>query len=136
MVLGFLDLQVGKAAGSFYHNLEDHLTTVTKLTGDITAHAPTHSGPAYLQGLLEQTVECMGQLQSIMNRNEDNRSNVLQSLHVVGEKMSMLTEQMVSQQVLLKKMAQGHVDLQKQLENLTTLTSTPAFQGKDDGIKQ
>lgn len=136
LVLGFLDLQVGKAAGSFYHNLEDHLTTVTKLTGDITAHAPTHSGPAYLQGLLEQTVECMGQLQSIMNRNEDNRSNVLQSLHVVGEKMSMLTEQMVSQQVLLKKMAQGHVDLQKQLENLTTLTSTPAFQGKDDGIKQ
>lgn len=136
LVLGFLDLQVGKAAGSFYHNLEDHLTTTVKSTGDISAHAPTHSGPAYLQGLLEQTVECMAQLQNIMNRNEDNRSNVLQSLHVVGEKMSMLTEQMVSQQVLLKKMAQGHVDLQKQLENLTTLTSTPAFQGKDDGIKQ
>lgn len=136
LVLGFLDLQVGKAAGSFYHNLEDHLTTIVKSTGDISAHAPTHSGPAYLQGLLEQTVECMAQLQNIMNRNEDNRSNVLQSLHVVGEKMSMLTEQMVSQQVLLKKMAQGHVDLQKQLENLTTLTSTPAFQGKDDGIKQ
>ena len=136
LVLGFLDLQVGKAAGSFYHNLEDHLTTIVKSTGDISAHAPTHSGPAYLHGLLEQTVECMAQLQNIMNRNEDNRSNVLQSLHVVGEKMSMLTEQMVSQQVLLKKMAQGHVDLQKQLENLTTLTSTPAFQGKDDGIKQ
>ncbi|MGV8949328.1 MAG: MotA/TolQ/ExbB proton channel family protein [Candidatus Paracaedibacter sp.] len=136
LILGFLDLQVGKAAGSFYHNLEDHLTTIVKSTGDITAHAPTHSGPAYLQGLLEQTVECMAQLQNIMNRNEDNRSNVLQSLHGVGEKMSMLTEQMVSQQVLLKKMAQGHVDLQKQLENLTAITSTPAFQGKDDGIKQ
>jgi hypothetical protein len=136
LVLGFLDLQVGKAAGSFYHNLEDHLIAVTKPTGDIAANAPAHSGPAYLHGLLEQTAECMAQLQNIMNRNEDNRSNVLQSLHVVGEKMSMLTEQMVSQQVLLKKMAQGHVDLQKQLENFTNLTSTPAFQGKDDGIKQ
>lgn len=136
LILGFLDLQVGKAAGSFYHNLEDHLITVIKPTGDIAANVPNHSGPAYLHGLLEQTAECMAQLQNIMNRNEDNRSNVLQSLHVVGEKMSMLTEQMVSQQVLLKKMAQGHVDLQKQLENLTALTSTPAFQGKDDGIKQ
>lgn len=137
LILGFLDLQVGKAAGSFYHNLEDHLTTVAKSTGDIAANvSPAHSGPAYLHGLLEQTAECMAQLQNIMNRNEDNRSNVLQSLHMVGEKMSMLTEQMVSQQVLLKKMAQGHVDLQKQLENLATLTSTPAFQGTDDGVKQ
>lgn len=137
LILGFLDLQVGKAAGSFYHNLEDHLTTVTKSTGDIAANVPSaHSGPAYLHGLLEQTADCMAQLQNIMNRNEDNRSNILQSLHSVGEKMSMLTEQMVSQQVLLKKMAQGHVDLQKQLENLTAITSTPAFQGTDDGVKQ
>ena len=137
LILGFLDLQVGKAAGSFYHNLEDHLTAVAKSTGDIAANAsPAHSGPAYLHGLLEQTAECMAQLQNLMNRNEDNRSNILQSLHSVGEKMSMLTEQMVSQQVLLKKMAQGHVDLQKQLENFASLTSTPAFQGTDDGIKQ
>lgn len=137
LILGFLDLQVGKAAGSFYHNLEDHLTAVAKSTGEIVSNiSSTHSGPAYLHGLLEQTAECMGQLQNIMNRSEDNRSNILQSLHMVGEKMSMLTEQMVSQQVLLKKMAQGHVDLQKQLESFTALTSTPEFQGKDDGVKQ
>jgi len=138
LVLGFLDLQVTKAAGSFYHNLEDHLTTLSKATGDIGSLTASngHSGPAYIHSLLEQTAECMGQLQNIMHRNEDNRSNVLQSLHVVGEKMSMLTEQMVSQQVLLKKMAQGQVDLQKQLENFATLAATPAFNGSDDGIKQ
>jgi hypothetical protein len=33
-------------------------------------------------------------------------------------------------------MAQGQVDLQKQLENFTSLVSSPAFDGTDDGIKQ
>lgn len=137
LILGFLDLQVTKAAGSFYHNLENHLTLKSKTMGDLGSNAsPSYSGPAYLQGLLEQTAECMAQLQNIMHRNEDNRSNVLQSLHVVGEKISMLTEQMVSQQVLLKKMAQGQVDLQKQLEHFAAIAGTPAFHGADDGIKQ
>jgi hypothetical protein len=139
LVLGFLDLQVAKAAGAFYHNLEDHLTTLTKPSGDFATSAgggPMTSGPAYLHSLLEQTAECMAQLQSVMHRNEDNRTNVLQSLHMVGEKMSMLTEQMVSQQVLLKKMAQGQYDLQKQIENFASLAATPAFNGSDEGIKQ
>jgi len=137
LILGFLDLQVTKAAGSFYHNLEDHLTVLSKPTSDLGGlTAVGHSGPAYLHGLLEQTAECMAQLYSIMQRNEDNRSNVLQSIHTVAEKLSMLTEQMVSQQVLLKKMAQGHVDLQKQLEHFTAIVGTPAFHGVDDGIKQ
>lgn len=135
LILGFLDLQVTKAAGSFYHYLENYLTLKSKMIGELSSNTPpSHSGPAYLQGLLEQTAECMTQLQNIMHRNEDNRSNVLQSLHVVGEKISMLTEQMVSQQVLLKKMAQGQVDLQKQLEHFATIA--PTFHGADEGIKQ
>lgn len=140
LVLGFLDLQVAKAAGSFYHNLEDHLTALSKTTGDLgtlsTGGGQGHSGPAYLHGLLEQTAEGMAHLQHSIQHNEDNRSNVLQALHIVGEKMSMLTEQMVSQQVLLKKMAQGQVDLQKQLEQFAAIAATPAFTGTDDGIKQ
>lgn len=135
LVLGFLDLQVAKAAGAFYHNLEDHLIGLSKTTGDVgTGYG--HSGPAYLQSLLEQTAEGMAHLQQSMQHNEDNRTNVLQSLHLVGDKMSMLTEQMVSQQVLLKKMAQGHVDLQKQLEQFAAIAATPAFDGSDEGIKQ
>jgi hypothetical protein len=140
LILGFLDLQVAKAAGAFYHNLEDHLTALTKPTGDLGALATSggqgYSGPAYLHGLLEQTVEGMAHLQHIVQHNEDNRSNILQALHIVGEKMSMLTEQMVSQQVLLKKMAQGQVDLQKQLEQFAAIAATPPFTGADDGIKQ
>lgn len=138
LVLGFLDLQVAKAAGAFYYNLEDHLTSLSKKAGDlgIITSNQSYTGSAYLHSLMEQTAECLGQLHNIITRNEDNRANVLQSLHVVGEKMSMLTEQMVSQQVLLKKMAQGQVDLQKQLENFAALIATPAFDGKDEGIKQ
>jgi hypothetical protein len=138
LILGFLDLQVAKAADSFYHQLEDHLTAQTKLSTDfgLVGANQAHSGPAYVHSLIEQLAERMAQLNNLMHRNEDNRSNTLQTLHGLGEKLSMVTEQMVSQQVLLKKMAQGQVDLQKQLENFTTILASPAFDGNDDGIKQ
>lgn len=136
LILGFLDLQATKAGGAFYHTLEDQLTTLSKPGVDLVGSANSPGGPAYLQGLLEQTAECMAQLQTIMHRNEDNRANVLQSLQTVGEKISTLTEQMVTQQLVLKKMAQGHVDLQKQLEHFTAMVGTPAFQGADEGVKQ
>lgn len=134
LILGFLDLQVNKAASILYHSLEEYLSTAPS-TADLLAPSPVvHSGPAYLQSLLEKTTECMAQLQSLMSRNEDNRSNVLQTLHIVGDKISMLTEHMVTQQNVLKKMAQGQVDLQKQLEYFISLTSTP--HNADDGVKQ
>jgi hypothetical protein len=137
LILGFLDLQAGKAAGSFYHNLEDHLSQLTKASWEVPAiPAPVHSGPAYLHSLLEQTAEGMSQLKVILHRHEENRSNILNSLQLVGEKMAMLTEQMISQQALLKKMAQGQVDLQKYLEQFAALAATPSFQGGDDGVKQ
>jgi len=135
LMLGFLDLQVSRVAGLFYHNLEDHLLSLSRATRDMGA-ANDHSGPAYLNGLLEQTAESMVDLQSLIRHNEENRSSMLMSLNTITEKLSMLTEQMVSQQVLLKKMAQGHVDLQKQLEDFASLVGTPAFQGADEGIKQ
>lgn len=134
LILGFLDLQVGKAASAFYHHLEDHLSLVSKKMNDEIALSP--SGPAYLQSLLEQTTDCMAQLQSVMQRNEDNRTNVVQTLQLVAEKITTLTEQMVSQQVLLKRMAQGQVDLEKQLEQFVTLVMIPPFPVGDDGIKQ
>jgi len=135
LTLGFLDLQISRVAGLFYHDLEDHLLSLSSSTRDVSA-ANDHSGPAYLNGLLEHTAESMADLQSLIRHNEDNRSSMLLSLNTITEKLSMLTEQMVSQQVLLKKMAQGHVDLQKQLEDFTTLVSAPAFQGADEGLKQ
>jgi len=137
LILGFLDLQAGKAAGSFYHNLEDHLSQMTKASWESPAvPAPVHSGPAYLHSLLEQTAEGLSQLKGVLHRHEENRSNILNSLQLVGEKMAMLAEQMVSQQALLKKMAQGQVDLQKYLEQFAALAATPSFQGEDNGVKQ
>lgn len=135
LILGFLDLQAAKAASLFYRNLEDQLTALSKPTNELSA-VTSHSGPAYLHSLLEQTVENMAELHRVIGRNEDNRSNTLQSLTMIGEKISTLTEQMVSQQALLKKMAQSHVDLQQQLENFVTIVGSPPFQGADEGIKQ
>ena len=138
LILGFLDLQAGKAAGSFYHNLEDHLTQMTKVSWEVApiVPAPVHSGPAYLHSLLEQTAEGLSHLKVVLHRNEENRTNILHSLQLVAEKISMLTEQTISQQALLKRMAQGQVDLQKYLEQFAALAATPSFQGGDDGVKQ
>ena len=134
LILGFLDMQAGKAAGCFYNRLEDRLTLLTQTTGNLNTPVPAHSGSAYLQSLLQQTAEGMMQLQALMQQNEDNRSTVVQAVQLVGEKITMLAEQMITQQALLKKMAQGQADLNKQLDQASTMASP--FLNADDGVKQ
>jgi hypothetical protein len=135
LILGFLDMQVGKAAGSFYNMLEERLTLLVKTPDSLNSNV-TYSGSSYVQGLLQQTAEGMTQLQAVMQRSEENRSTVVQCVQMVGEKITMLAEQMISQQALLKKMAQGQVDLCKQLEHISSLSDVSSFANANEGIKQ
>ncbi len=134
LILGFLDLQMTKAASVFYHSLEERLALVTRTSGSISDNsAQGGSGVAYVQGLLEQTVEGMGALQALMRRNEDSRVSVVKSLHSFSEKLSLMAEHTISHQNLIKKIAQNQIDLQ---ENLVKVTSQVTHNLQDDTIKQ
>lgn len=131
LIVGFLDLQISRLATAFYHGVEERLTLSTRVTHGEGSEA-AHSGPAYLQGLLEQTVENMNQLQTLMRRGEENRSTVIKSIQTIGEKLSAMTEQLVTHQQLLKKVAHSQLELQDILQKFYKLQNAP----HEDVLKQ
>ncbi len=143
MILGFLDITVAKAGSAFFHRLEEKLTPLMNgpslFSEPIITHPPAvnnSSGPAYIQSLLEQTTENMTQLYGLIRSSEDNRTSVVKLFQGVGEKISLLTEQMSVQQLLLHRMAQNQVDLQDQLSILSQALTDHHNKPTDEGIKE
>ena len=54
LILGFLDLQAGQAQNRFYNDLEEWLSSVTRLTSGASAFEGEQSAPGYISALLEQ----------------------------------------------------------------------------------
>jgi hypothetical protein len=118
LVLGFLDLQAGQAQNRFYNELEEWLSSVTRIGGGGPIGDGEQSVPAYLQALIEQTADSLEGLQRLLARGEDNRRSVGQSLLALTEKLSVLTDQMKAEQGLLLKLAEGQGDLKPVLAKL------------------
>lgn len=132
LIVGFLDLQISRLCTDFYHSVEERLTLLTKVTTS-DAHDALASGPAYLQGLLEQTAENMNQLQSLLRKGEENRTSVVKSIQDVGEKLSTMTDQMLTHQQLLKKIAENQIELQQALQQFY---GNQQKSNADDSFKQ
>ena len=102
LVLGFLDLQAGQAQNRFYNDLEEWLSTHTRLSSGSLAEAGEGSVPAYLQALLEQTADSLESLQRLLTRSEENRiasnttlSSLAERLGTIGEHMNAGQGQMI-----------------------------------------
>lgn len=102
LVLGFLDLQAGQAQNRFYNDLEEWLSTHTRLSSGSLAEAGEGSVPAYLQALLEQTADSLESLQRLLARSEENRiasnttlASLAERLGAIGEHMNAGQAQMI-----------------------------------------
>ena len=118
LVLGFLDLQTGQAQGRFYAELEDWLSTQARLGGGTINVEGDQSVPAYVEGLLEQTAESLENLQRTMARGEETRIQTSEALRQLSEKMSTITDYMQTEQLIMKKLAETHMELKPALERL------------------
>lgn len=116
LILGFLDLQIGRAISSFFKNLENKLGSVIK----ISDKTYTVSGPAFSQGLLEQTIELMSSLQSQVKRGEENRIGIVKATQTLSEGLIKLNEQTSVHQAVMKKIAQNQIDLQEHFKTIST----------------
>ncbi|MGE4013179.1 MAG: flagellar motor protein MotA [Alphaproteobacteria bacterium] len=117
LILGFLDLQAGMAQNRFYTDLEDWMSGITRLSvlpSNVEGN-DAESVSAYLQALLEHTAETMDDMRQTLQRNEQVRDTTSQSLNTLSERLTMLTEQMRTEQGLMAKMAQTMIDLQPAL---------------------
>ncbi|WPZ36903.1 flagellar motor protein MotA [Thalassobaculum sp. OXR-137] len=118
LVLGFLDLQLGKAQNRFYNELEEWLSSFTRLGGSSLLGDGEHSATAYQQALMEQTAESLDKLQRIMSRGEDDRRSNNAIMVALVEQLRELTDKLDTDRDLLHRMVAAHDDLRPVLTRL------------------
>jgi len=96
LILGFLDLQAGKAQNRFFNDLEEWLSTVTRLSpgGGVGGGEGDQSVPAYVSALLEQTAESVDDLRRTISRSEEDRAQTNVALMGLAERLANLTDLM------------------------------------------
>jgi hypothetical protein len=118
LVLGFLDLQTGQAQNRFYNDLEEWLSSYTRLSSGAISVEGDHAVPVYVQALLEQTAESLENLQRTLARGEERNTQANNSLLQLTEKLGSLSDQMRTEQNLLVSMAENQTGLRTAIERL------------------
>ena len=118
LVLGFLDLQGGQAQNHFFTQLEDWLSSLTRLSSGVLPGDGDHGVPAYVQALLEQTAESLENLQITLARGEEGRISSSTSMVVLVEKLGTLTDHMQTEQALMMQLAESHTELKNIMARL------------------
>ena len=111
LVLGFLDLQANQAQNRFYNELEEWLSTVTRLATSSLLGESDQPIPAYVQALLEQTAESLENLQQTITRGEENRISVNSNIIALGNKLETLTDHMRTEQTLMKSLTETQIEM-------------------------
>src|SRR5580704_8246916 len=107
LVLGFLDLQAGQAQNRFYNDLEEWLSTFTRLSSGGFGDGGDGSVPAYIQALLEQTADSLENLQRILARSEESRIGANSALPGLIDRLGTLSEHMKAGQMLMVRLAEN-----------------------------
>lgn len=138
LILGFLDLQAGQAQNSFYNDLEEWLSGMTRLSSGTSLSEGEQSVSAYTEALLEQTAESLDELQRVIGRGEESRIAANKHFATMNDTLSLLTEQMKAEQQVLLKVAENQKDLTPLIDNIGKLgdaLSQPQGSDMDDGTK-
>jgi hypothetical protein len=130
LVLGFLDLQAGQAQNRFYNDLEEWLSTYTRLSSGGLSEGGDASVPAYIQALLEQTADSLENLQRILARGEESRIGANATLTALTDRLGILGEQMKAGQMLMLRLAENQLELKPVLARLADGSA-----GQDDAVR-
>jgi hypothetical protein len=133
LVLGFLDLQAGQAQNRFYNDLEEWLSTYTRLSGGQLGDGGDASVPVYIQALLEQTADSLENLQRIMARSEESRIGANTTLGNLAERLGILGDQMKAGQALMLRLAENQLELKPSLTRLAHIAESSL--GQDDQLR-
>lgn len=124
LALGFLELQAGQAQNRFYNDLEEWLSSVTRLGGGSTLGVEGEQHiPAYIQALLEQTADGLESLQRTMQRGEEGRLAANTNLMALTERLTTLTDQMRAEQTLMRRIAESQLEMKPIMTKLSDALS-------------
>lgn len=124
LILGFLDLQLGQAQNRFYNELEEWLSSLTRLSsgGSVLADGEV-SATAYQQVLLEQTGESLDKLQRIMSRNEDERRQSASNMVQLSERIARVADLLEVQNASLADIATSQSEVARTVARLGDMPS-------------
>jgi hypothetical protein len=134
LVLGFLDLQSSQAQNRFFNDLEEWLSSLTRLSSASALGDGGQSVPAYVNALLEQTADSLENLQRTMARGEDSRMTADANMLDLTQKLATLSDQMRAEQGLLVKLVENQADLKPVLQRLAEPPAV-ADSGFDDATR-
>jgi hypothetical protein len=133
LVLGFLDLQAGQAQNRFYNDLEEWLSTYTRLSGGGLGDGGDAPVPVYIQALLEQTADSLENLQRILARGEESRIGANSTLTALTDRLGLLGDQMKAGQMLMLRLAENQLELKPALARLGDIAEGAV--GHDDALR-
>jgi hypothetical protein len=133
LVLGFLDLQAGQAQNRFYNDLEEWLSTYTRLSSGAFGDTGDGSMPAYLHALLEQTADSLENLQRIVARSEESRISTNAALSGLTDRLGIVGENMKAGQLLMLRLAENQMELKPSLARLADIAENSL--GQDDVLR-
>ena len=124
LILGFLDLQLGQVQNRFYNELEEWLSSLTRLSsgGSVLADGEV-SATAYQQALLEQTGESLDKLQRIMSRNEDERRQSASNMVQLSERIARVADLLEVQNASLADIATSQSEVARTVARLGDMPS-------------
>lgn len=134
LVLGFLELQASQAHNRFFQDLEDWLSSATRLSSGAAGglESGDHAASAYLTALLEQTAENLDSLQRTVATAEEGRRAANANLMALTERLSSLTDHMRAEQQLLLRLGENQLEVRSLLDRL----AETAGGGFDDASRQ
>ena len=118
LVLGFLELQSSQAHNRFMNDLEEWLSSITRLSSGGGVGDGDQGVPAYIHALLEQSADSLDSLQRTLQRGEEDRQQVNQNLLALTEHLSSLSDQMRTEQSVLLRLAESQSQLRPILTKL------------------
>ncbi len=130
LILGFLDLQSGQALNRFYNELEDRLSSLTRIhPGSAAAGDPLEAGhaPAYSSALIEQTADSLERLQVVLERHAENRNNIDQQISALSDRLVRLVDQIEAEQRQLIVLLEGQGEFRTLIEKLVELQRAGSF---------
>ncbi len=123
LVVGFLELQASQAQNRFYNELEEWLSSLTRLSSGTSFGEGDQPVPAYIEALLEQTADSLENLQRTLARGEESQLVANTHLTSLTERLGTLTDQMRAEQSLMVKLAEHQLELKPILASLAEASS-------------
>lgn len=143
LVLGFLDLQAGQAQNRFYNDLEEWLSSLTRLPSGALGSVSEgdQAVPAYVQALLEQTAESLENLQRTLARGEERNIQASNALILLTDRLGALGDLKTAIERMAVSRQGGGMDEQTQthIRNLDVYVARLLEElstGRDDLIQQ